>query len=174
MTASDPSKPRAAALIGQVVLYAALAGVTLLLANWPVYRQLRPDQALIKLSIVHESQHVQPCRQRSAEELQRLPPNMRAPLICTRERAPLVAEVDLDGRLAFRQVAPPSGLARDGRAALYHRLVTTAGTHHIVVRLRDRPGDEGFDYRGEATVELQPARILVVDFQPGQREITFR
>ena len=174
MTASDPSKPRAAALIGQVVLYAALAGVTLLFANWPVYRQLGPDQALIKLSIVHESQHVQPCRQRSAEELQRLPPNMRAPLSCTRERAPLVAEVDLDGRLAFRQVAQPSGLSHDGRATLYHRLVTTAGRHDVTVRLRDRAGTDEFDYQGTTSVDLRPAQILVIDFQAAQRAIVFR
>ena len=173
---NEPSgnQPRAVAVIGQVVLYAAFAVAIGLFASWPAYHQLQPGQALIKLSIVHEAQHVQPCRSRTPEELQRLPPNMRVAMNCPRERAPLVVEMDLDGRLAFRQVAPPSGLAHDGRAALYHRLVTTAGTHHVAVRLRDRAGTADFDYRGEATVQLQPARILVIDFQPGQREITFR
>jgi hypothetical protein len=166
--------PRATAVIGQVLLYAALAGVLAVFAGWPVYHQLEPDQALIKLSIVHEAQHVQPCRQRTPEELERLPPNMRAPTSCPRERAPLVVEVDLDGRQAFRHVAQPAGLARDGRASLYHRLVTAAGRHHIVVRLRDRAGTEEFDYQGQTTVELRPAQILVIDFQPARGEITFR
>ena len=168
------SKLDATSLIGQLVLYSVLAAVLVVFANWPVYHQLGPDQALIKLSIVHESQHVQPCRQRSAEELQRLPPNMRAPLICTRERAPLVAEVDLDGRLAFRQMAQPSGLSHDGRATLYHRLVTTAGRHDVTVRLRDRAGTDEFDYQGTTSVELRPAQILVIDFQAAQRAIVFR
>lgn len=166
--------PRATAVIGQVLLYAALAGVIAVFSSWPVYHQIEADQALIKLSVVHEAQHVQACRQRTPEELERLPPNMRAPTSCPRERAPLVVEVDLDGRLAFRQVAQPSGLARDGRASLYYRQVTTAGSHHIVARLRDRAGSGDFDYQGEATVQLRPAQILVIDFQPARREITFR
>jgi hypothetical protein len=174
MNETATSKPRTVAVIGQVLLYAALAVAIWLFSQWPDYHQLQPGEALIKLSIVHEAQHVQACVQRTPEELQRLPPNMRAPMNCPRERAPLVVELDLDGRQVFRQVAPPSGLAHDGRATLYHRLVTTAGTHHVAVRLRDRPGNEGFDYHGEATVQLQPAHILVIDFQPGQREITFR
>ena len=164
----------ATSVIGQVVLYAALAAVLVVFANWPAYRQLGPDQALIKLSVVHEPQRVQACTQRTPEELAKLPPNMRVPMDCPRERAPLVAEVDVDGRLAFRQVAQPSGLSHDGRATLYHRLVTTAGRHDVTVRLRDRAGTEAFDYQGTTRVELRPAQILVIDFQAAQRAIVFR
>jgi hypothetical protein len=174
MAEPPSSRPRATAVIGQVLLYAALAGALAVFSYWPVYHQIEADQALIKLSIVHQAQHVQACRQRTPEELERLPPNMRAPMSCARERAPLVVEVDLDGRLAFRQVALPSGLARDGRASLYHRQVTTAGRHDIVVRLRDRAGTEEFDYRGATTVQLRPAQILVIDFQSALGTITFR
>ncbi|MCC7462215.1 MAG: hypothetical protein IT480_07100 [Gammaproteobacteria bacterium] len=174
MTDLYPSKLSVTSLIGQIVLYGALAAVLAVFANWPSYRQLAPDQALIKLSIVHEPQHVQPCRQRTPEELARLPPNMRAPMICTRERAPLVAEIDLDGQRVLRQVAQPSGLAHDGRATLYHRLVTSAGPHQIVVRLRDQAGTEAFNYQGATRVDLRPAQSLVVDFEPAQGLITFR
>jgi hypothetical protein len=161
-------------VIGQVVLYAALAAVLVLFSDWPRYHQLGPGEALVKLSIVHEPRLVQPCRERTAEELAKLPPNMRAPMICERERAPLVAEVDLDGRLVLRQVAQPSGLARDGRATLYHRLVTTAGRHDIAVRLRDEAGTGDFNYKGSASVQLRPAQVLVIDFDRGSGGITFR
>ncbi len=173
MTGKSSGRPRAAAVIGQALLYAALAGVVAVFSRWPVYHQLEADQALIKLSIVHETEHAEACRQRTPEELERLPPNMRAPLSCPRERAPLVVEVDLDGRPAIRRVAQPSGLSRDGRALLYERLVTNAGTHHIAVRLRDGPG-EGFRHRREADVTIKPAQVLVIDFEPARREITFR
>ena len=168
------SKLDATSLIGQLVLYSVLAAVLVVFANWPVYHQLGPDQALIKLSIVHEPQFVLACRQRTPEELAKLPPNMRAPMDCPRERAPLVAEVDVDGKLVLRQEAQPSGLAHDGRATLYHRLVTTAGRHDVTVWLRDRAGTEAFDYQGTTRVELRPAQILVIDFQAAQRAIVFR
>ncbi len=168
------SRLDAVSVIGQVALYAALAAFLAVFANWPAYRQLGPDQAVIKLSIVHEPRLVQPCRQRTPEELAQLPPNMRAPMSCQRERAPLVAEVDLDGRLVLRQVAEQSGLARDGRATLYHRLVTKAGRHEVAVRLRDQAGTADFNYRGAASVQLRPAQNLVIDFDAARGAITFR
>jgi hypothetical protein len=174
MSAQATTTRRVTAMIGQVLLYLVFAGSIALLSRWPVYHQLGDDQALIKLSIVHEGQRLKPCEQRTPEELARLPPNMRAPSVCPRERAPLTVEVDLDGKLAFRQTAQPAGLARDGRASLYGRLTTNAGSHHVAVRLRDRAGEEGFDYQREATIQLRPAQILVIDFQPARHEITFR
>ncbi|MBS0612249.1 MAG: hypothetical protein JSS24_03635 [Proteobacteria bacterium] len=161
-------------MAGQFALYALFAGAIALLSRWPIYHQLGDDQALIMLSIVHEGQRLKLCAQRTPEELARLPPNMRAPLDCPRERAPLAVEVELDGRLAAHQVAQPSGLSRDGRASLYQRLVTTAGNHRITVRLRDRARAQGFDYQREATVQLRPAQVLVIDFEPTSKEITFR
>jgi len=174
MNADSSQMQRYLAIAGQFALYALFAGAIALFSRWPVYHQLGDDQALITLSIVHEGQRLKLCAQRTPEELAKLPPNMRAPLDCPRERAPLAVEVELDGRLAAHQVAQPSGLSRDGRASLYQRLVTTAGSHHIIVRLRDRPREQGFDYQGEATVQLQPAQALVIDFEPTSKEITFR
>lgn len=164
----------ATSLAGQMVLYAVLAMVLVRFSKWPVYHQIAPDQALIKLSIVHEPQLIQPCRQRTRAELEELPPNMRAPMLCERARAALVAEVDVDGRQVLRQVAQPSGLARDGRATLYHRLVTTAGRHEIAVRLRDQAGDEGFNHRAATPVELRPSQVLVIDFDRSRGGIIFR
>ena len=108
------------------------------------------------------------------EEMAKLPPNMRVPMNCPRERAPLVAELDLDGRRVLRQEALPSGFARDGRATLYHRPVTTAGPHDIAVRLRDQAGTEDFNFRAATSVDLQPAQILVIDFEAARGAITLR
>ena len=172
--AHPPQMARYLAIAGQFALYALFAGAIALLSRWPVYHQLGDDQALVTLSIVHEGQRLKLCAQRTPEELAKLPPNMRAPMNCPRERSPLAVEVELDGRLAAQQVAQPSGLSRDGRASLYRRMVTTAGSHHIIVRLRDRARAQGFDYQREATVQLRPAQVLVIDFEPTSKEITFR
>lgn len=174
MTNENSPMRRAAAVVGQFLLYAVFAGSIAIFSRWPHYHQLQPDEALIRLSIVHEGQRLEPCVQRTPEELAKLPPNMRAPLACPRERAPLVAEVEIDGKRAFHQEAQPSGLSRDGRAALYGRFPVSVGSHHLVVRLRDSAREEGFDYQREATLTLQPAQSLVIDFRSDRKEITFR
>ena len=169
------AEPRAAAAltwIGQALLYGLFALIIGVFSNWPPYRHLAADQALIKLSFNHQGKPVSACRSATPQELAKLPPNMRAPLVCPRERSPITVELDLDGVAALRQVAIPSGLSRDGTSALYHRRVVAAGVHHLVVRLKDDVGSPGFDFVHEATVTLKPAQILVVDFDPGKGGIT--
>ena len=69
----------------------------------------------------------------------------------------------IDGATVLRRELPPSGLRRDGAAALYHRLPIPAGRHRIAVRLRDR-AEGGFNHSHEQTVALAPGRSLLIDF----------
>jgi hypothetical protein len=163
-----------AAWLGQLVLYGAFAVVIGVFSRWPAYQHLAPDRALIKLSFNHQGKPVSECRRQSAEELAKLPPNMRAPMVCPRERAPIAVELDIDNRPALRHVAPPSGLSRDGASALYHRIEVPAGTHQIAVRLKDSVRASGFDYTRDATVTLKPAQIVVIDFDPEKGGITLQ
>ena len=162
------------AWIGQVLLYGVFALVIGVFSHWPTYRHLADDEALIKLSFTHAAQRVDECRKLTPEELAKLPPNMRAPTKCGRERAPVVVEVDIDGKPAIRHVAKPSGLSRDGASAVYQRMTVQAGTHQIAVRLKDSAGAGGFDYERAKSVTLSPAQILVIDFDAQRGGITFR
>lgn len=159
---------------GQVVLYAAFAGVIAAFSGWPTYRHLPEDQALIRLSMIHHSRRVHECEVISAEELAALPPNMRAPMRCPRERAPVTVEIDVDGALAHRVTVSPSGLSGDGPASVYRRLALPAGVHHLSVRLRDSARTDGFDFERSDVVDLAPAQILVVDFDAEEGAITLR
>ncbi|HEY0826185.1 MAG TPA: hypothetical protein VGD76_20530, partial [Ramlibacter sp.] len=116
-------------------------------------------------------QRVAPCRAYTPEELAQLPPNMRQPMKCERERAPVAIEVDLDGKAILRQVAQPSGLSRDGASTVYHRLAIPAGEHRITVRLRDST-QPGFGYTRDATLNLREAQVLVIDFDSQKGGIT--
>lgn len=165
---------RAAAWLGQGLLYATFAAFIGVFSQWPAYQHLAPGRALIKLSLIHHSHRVQECRRLAPEELAKLPPNMRAPLDCPRERAPIVVEVDVDGESAARARAQPTGLSRDGAASVYRRLETSAGPHRIAVRLRDSARTSGFDFERNETVVLEPAQILVIDFDAGRGEIILR
>ena len=162
---------RYAAWAGQAVLYGVFALVIGVFSGWPPYRALPADQALLKVSFIHHGQRVAECRTLSAAELAKLPPNMRAPTQCGRERSPVTVEVDLDGTTVYRHVAAPSGLSRDGASAVYHRLAVAAGEHRIAVRLQDGPAG-GFKHSREATVTLKPAQVLVIDFDAEKGGIT--
>lgn len=159
---------------GQLLLYGVFALVLGVFSRWPEYRHLAADQALIKLSFTHAGKRVAECRQLRPEELAKLPPNMRAPMKCERERAPVRVEVDVDGAPAFRHVAAPSGLSRDGASSVYQRLSVVAGPHRIAVRLKDSAGGDGFDYQRERDVTLAPAQILVIDFDAEKGGITLQ
>jgi hypothetical protein len=159
---------------GQALLYAAFATTLAVFSHWPRYQHLAPDRALIKLSFTHQAQLLGKCEELTAAELDKLPPNMRAPTRCPRERAPVTIEVDIDGVLAHRQVIKPSGLSGDGAAVVYQRLEVAAGRHLIAVRLKDNAHTPGFDYTVEKSVTLEPAEILVIDFDSAKHRITLR
>ena len=157
----------------QAVLYAAFVAVIGYFSNAPAYEHLPPNDALLKLSLSHAGARKEACHQRSAEELAKLAPNMRAQSVCPRERAPVVVDVELDGTRVFHVVAPPSGFARDGASTIYRRLPIVAGKHRITARMSDTP-DGAFNYTREATLDVAPGRVVVVDFDPAQGGFVIR
>jgi hypothetical protein len=167
--------PRARrAWLAQCALYALFALVVGTFSRWPPYRHLAADLALVKLSLVHAGKPVADCRSLAPAELEKLPPNMRAPVQCPRERSPVIVEVDIDGATVVRAVAAPSGLARDGASSIYRRLPVAAGEREISVRLRDDARSEGFAYTLQRPVRLAPAQVLVIDFDAGKGGITLQ
>lgn len=163
-----------AAWIGQALLYGVFALIIGVFSSWPPYRHLAADQALIKLSFSHTGKPVSDCHAQTAEQLAKLPPNMRAPLRCPRERSPILVELDLDGEAALRHSARPSGLSKDGASSVYHRVQVGAGEHRVALRLKDDVRSAGFDHVREQRVTLKPAQILVIDFDTSTQKITFQ
>ena len=96
----------------QALLYAAFVAVIGYFSTSPAYQHLAPGDALLKLSLTHAGARKEACRERSAEELAKLAPNMRARSVCPRERVPVTVEVTLDDAPLFRVVAPPSGFSK--------------------------------------------------------------
>jgi len=160
--------------IGQALLYGLFALIIGYFSNSPPYRHLPADQALIKLSFSHEGKLVSACRQRSAEELAKLAPNMRAPMDCPRGRSPVTVEIDLDGSPVYRQVAMPSGLSKDGASTVYHRFPVQSGEHQLAIRLNDDARATGFNYHREEMVNLAPGKVLVIDFNREAGGITLQ
>ncbi len=160
--------------LGQAAVYAVLALGIGYFSGRPAYTHFPPDRAQIKLAVVHGGQPVTPCRRLSREELAELPPNMRRPQECPRERLPLLVEVLLDGRTLYRASLPPTGLAGDGPSRAYGRFAVAPGRHEITARLRDSRREDGFDYELTETVELAPRQNLAIDFRPETGGFIFR
>ena len=75
---------RAMRYAGQAALYALFALVIGYFSTSPRYHHLAPDQGLLRLSFKHPGKIKADCRQRTPEELAKLPANMRTPLDCKR------------------------------------------------------------------------------------------
>ena len=157
----------------QLALYAPLMAIIGYLSTDPRFSIAAPDEALLRVSLIHTTERREACRERSAEELAKLAPNMRAALDCPRERSPLLVELELDGRTVLSREVRPSGLRRDGNAVLYHRMALPAGRHRIVARLRDRV-DGDFNYTKDETVQLAAGRVLILDFNASQGGFVWR
>jgi hypothetical protein len=160
-------------LAAQLALYLPLMALIAYFSTQPRFSVLEPGEALVRLSFIHAAERTEPCRTRSAEELAKLAPNMRAAQDCPRERAPVLVELEIDGNVVLRREVQPAGLKSDGNATLYHRLPVPAGQHRIVARLRDRPGT-GFNFQKAQTLELAPGQALLIDFVAAKGGFVFR
>jgi hypothetical protein len=133
-------------------------------AHSPAYEYFGPQEAMLKVSVSHASERKEACHKRTPEELAKLPPNMRSAQQCSRERVPVLLEVDLDGKMVISKLQAPNGLSKDGASTFYQALRVPAGTHKLELRMRDSARSEGFDYVEEHTIEVKPQDLVVVHF----------
>jgi hypothetical protein len=161
-------------LLAQALLYAAFAAVVGYFSTSPSYRLLEDDEALLRLSVQHPGRPIGDCRQRTPEELAKLPPQMRAPLDCPRERSPVKVRVELDGRTVIDAVFAPAGLRRDGASVGYRRLPIRAGRHLLRVQLNDDGRRSDFPYERVATLDVQPGQVVLLDFNPAKGGVLIR
>ncbi len=158
----------------QAAVWAVVCLIVAAFANWPDYRQIPAQSAVIKLSFTHGSNRQAECRRRTQEELAKLPPNMRKPLECPRTRSPVYVELDIDGRTIYQASLAPSGLSGDGPARTYQRFIVGAGSHRVAARMRDTTRREGFDYEKSGEVVLVADQNFVIDFRPEAGGFVFR
>lgn len=160
--------------IGQFLFYALFMGVIGYFSTFPVYTHLPPDETLIKLSFSHAGQHKGGCRERTPEELAKLPPLQRkVTTICPRERVDVVVELEMDGKQLYHVVLKPSGLSHSGISSIYRRIQVKTGVHTLKARLKDHDGED-FNYEHEETVNLAPGRIMVIDFKSATGGFIFK
>lgn len=140
----------------------------------PPFRRLAPDQAVVTLAFAHAGERREECRTLSAEELARLPPNMRLQTDCPRERSPVTVELLLDGELAIEEVAEAPGLYEDQGVDIYRSIKVPAGEYRLQVKMNDNVRVEGPTHTHEQIVTLTPAQLLLVDFDSDTHEFVVK
>ena len=148
----------------QVVNYAVFMLLVWYFSAAPTYTHLSPEQAVITMAFAHAGKRVGECRRLSPEELQELPPNMRMPMDCPRERSPVTVELMLDGQRIVQKVYQPPGLYHDLGIDVYLSARVPVGTHRLTMAMNDDVNVQGFTHSAEQEVTLQPAQLLVVNY----------
>jgi hypothetical protein len=151
-------------ILGQVALYALFIAFIGYFSTSPAYTFLPEGQSLIKLTFSHAGQRKEPCRERSAEELEKMPKHLRKKQDCPRERSPIDVEMKLDGKVIYSATISPSGLSHDLASPVYERIRLPAGEHRLQLSMRDDIHSEGYNYTLDQIVTMLPAQILVIDF----------
>lgn len=148
----------------QAIAYALFAAFVAVLSAWPGYTLLRSDEAILSLSFSHAGERVGECRQLTQQELNELPPNMRKPADCPRERHPLVVQLALGGTLLYADTLQPSGLWKDGKANVYQRITIEVGRHRIEIGMNDAGSGPSFTHEAEFDIEVLPGQNRVITF----------
>jgi coenzyme F420-reducing hydrogenase delta subunit len=158
----------------QAVAYTCFWVVAAGFSAWPVVKLLEPGEAMVSLSIVHSGQRIQPCRSFTQEELDELPPNMRRPTDCPREKHPLRVEFKANDMVLYSRVIQPTGIWSDGSAPVYARFPLPAGNHLLQISMSDSGKSEQFDYVSTEQIKLEPEQHLVVRFDSQEAEFIFQ
>jgi len=166
--------PSAKRLILQILNYAVFMGLVWYFSFMPSYVRLAPDESMITLSLSHAGELVEECRRMSQEEMAKLPPNMRVPMECPRERSPVSIEVLLDDKPVITEVVDPPGLYKDQGVDIYQSVRIPAGDYRLEVRMNDSVRAEGLTHRHEQSISLVPAQLLVIQFHSSTGDFVIR
>ena len=132
-------------------------------SNWPGITLRDSEQSILSLTFSHAGQRVHECRKLTQAELDELPPNMRKPEDCQRERHPVDVVFSVDDTVLYQESLPPTGIWGDGKITVYKRILIAEGERRIFIGLRDDNGQE-YDYEYTNALTFEAGQHLVIDF----------
>jgi ferredoxin/coenzyme F420-reducing hydrogenase delta subunit len=141
---------------------------------WPRHTFNENNNAMVSVSFSLAGERVRECRRLSQEELDVLPPNMRNPLDCPRERLPVRVLLRAGEQILYEATLPPTGFWNDGATSVYQRIPVPAGPQDLFIGVNTRGKPGGFDYSLSETVDLSPGQHVVVEFDDVEKTFLFR
>jgi ferredoxin len=149
--------------LAATVLGAIIAGV-LGLGSDLVYATPRVEGSELVVSFKHPGNVGENCRDRSEEELAKLPMHMRQGRVCDRLRASVRLRVDLDGARIVDAVLAPKGIWGDGNSVAIERVPVEPGPHSVRVAIGDTADVDEWSYSEEKTLDFDTSNRRVVTF----------
>jgi len=158
----------------QILNYTMFMGLVWYFSIYPPYQRLEDNQAMITFTMSHVGKHVTECKKTSYEELMKLPPNMRKPMDCPRERSPVIMELLLDDEVIYSHTAQPVGLYKDQGIDVYEDIKVPAGRYNIKAWVNDDVKVEGPIYKHEQDIDIKEEQHLVIQFESGINGFTIK
>ena len=129
-----------------------------------------PDQALLRLSWRVEGVALEECRERTPEELERLPVHMRNARACIGTIAPYTLHVTVDGRTVVTDTVVAPGARGDRPIPVFAEVPLRPGTYEVEVRFdailpegAEPPGNlPDLDWDGNVTVGGREIALLTL------------
>ncbi|MCP3670380.1 MAG: hypothetical protein GY814_08085 [Gammaproteobacteria bacterium] len=159
-------------VILQIINYTIFMFLVGYFSIYPQFKHLEDDQAMITLAISHAGERREECRKIPPEELAKLPPNMRTPMDCPRERSPIVVELTLDGKVVISDNVEPPGLYADQGIDIFQSIKIPAGKHLLSLKMNDSVRVEGPTFTHKQDINLEPAQLLVIQFDSENGKFT--
>ncbi len=171
---ADERRPAAAvpgrslAGVASVVLAVAVSAIIGVVSDWGYAAHASPGAELV-VTFKHPGERSEVCRERTPEELERLPQHMREAKVCERARAPVRLRVNVDGAHRIAQTYAPSGIWSDGSSVAVVPLRVTPGVHEIRVEIGDSHDPTEWTHVSEQTLEFDESvrRVIAFDRSSG-------
>lgn len=161
-------------LLWEVLAWVTFSVVVGLLSVWPRLEVVETERSIVTVTFSHAAQRVGECRQLTQDELNKLPPNMRKPSDCPRERFPVRIELRSGENVLYQGTLLASGIWSDGKANIYERIEIDSGIHDLFVGMNDSGGSEGFDFENTEQIDVVAGRNVVIRFDPESGQFTIR
>ena len=152
----------------QIANYTVFMYIVWFFSANPSYQHTAPDQAVIALSFSHAGQPISECRKRTEEELADLPPNMRAPMDCPRQRSPIEVELSLDDKVIFHDTFAAKGASGDWGIDVFKEFPVPVGNYNLKMKLKDSIRVEDYNHKFEKQFDIKPRQLVLVDFKTNQ------
>ena len=117
------------------VLLAAVALAALVALSRAPYVVARADEALVRLSWSGRPERIEHCRERSDEELERLPAHMRLRVECEGRSARYAVRVLRDGTVLSTDTVTGGGLRGDRSIHMLREYRVAPGVHELTVEV---------------------------------------
>ena len=144
-------------IVAQVGFYLIVGLFIGWISHFPTYEYSDGKQAELKLVVRHSGNLIGECRALSQKEMEKLPPNMRTPQVCPREKAPLTVTLTVNGDEFYQKTIKPSGIHNDGVIAQYE--IFSIPAQMLAVRFAIEGGSVY-----EQSIDANPGDVLLLQY----------